>query len=222
MLEDKHALDHVLHEDALLEELGYQPELKRSFGLLGMLGFSFSIVTSWSALGGVLIIGVQSGGPPVMIYSWIAVCILCLAVAYSMAELCSAYPVAGGQYSWVAVLAPPKIARGMSWITGWFMITGDALSSYRQGALLICNYRCSRDGSDQQLHYSKLHSWPSESIVSWLYNRALAHSPSRLLGDIDLHRYQYLRPTLTRWHITWPSILEHHVASRYRRCHSGK
>ena len=28
------------------------------------------------------------------------------------------------EYSWVAVLAPPKIARGMSWATGWLMITG--------------------------------------------------------------------------------------------------
>lgn len=59
-----------------------------------------------------------------MIYSWVAICIVTLAVAYSMAEICSALPVAGGQYSWVAVLAPPSIARGSSWVTGWMMITG--------------------------------------------------------------------------------------------------
>ncbi len=59
-----------------------------------------------------------------MIYSWICVCIVTLAVAYSLAEMCSAYPVSGGQYSWVALLAPPKIARGLSWVTGWFMIVG--------------------------------------------------------------------------------------------------
>lgn len=59
-----------------------------------------------------------------MVWSWIAVCLVTLAVAYSFAEMCSAYPVAGGQYSWVAVLAPPKYARGLSWVTGWFMITG--------------------------------------------------------------------------------------------------
>ncbi|KAL8690621.1 MAG: hypothetical protein Q9218_003974 [Villophora microphyllina] len=113
-----------VQEDAVLESLGYQQELKRSFGLLGMIGFSFSIVTSWTALGGTLIIGVESGGPPVMIYSWIGISIFALAVAYSMAEICSAYPVAGGQYSWVAVLAPPSVARGLSYVTGWFMITG--------------------------------------------------------------------------------------------------
>ncbi len=121
---EKTVFDDDIQEETVLENLGYQQELKRSFGLLGMVGFSFSIVTSWTALGGVLIVGVESGGPPVMIYSWIGISIFTLAVAYSMAEICSAYPVAGGQYSWVAVLAPPKVARGMSWITGWFMITG--------------------------------------------------------------------------------------------------
>lgn len=89
-----------------------------------MIGFAFSIVSCWSALGGVLIIGVLSGGPPVMIWGWVAISVLTLAVAYSMAEMCSAYPVAGGQYSWVAILAPKKWARGMSYLCGWFMLIG--------------------------------------------------------------------------------------------------
>jgi hypothetical protein len=91
--------DSVVAEDTALEKLGYQPELKRDFSLIGITAFSFSIVTSWSALSGVLVIGVESGGPPVMVWSWIGICAASLAVAYSMAEMCSAYPVAGGQYS---------------------------------------------------------------------------------------------------------------------------
>ncbi len=102
----------------------FPPELKRSFSLLGMVGFSFSIVTCWTALGGTLILGIVSGGPPVMVWSWLGICVLSLAVAYSFAEMCSAYPTAGGQYSWVAILAPPRYARGAAWVTGWFMCTG--------------------------------------------------------------------------------------------------
>lgn len=64
--------------------LTFATELKRSFNLLSMIGFSFSIVTCWSALSGVLIIGAESGGPPVMVWSWVGVCIFSLAVAYSM------------------------------------------------------------------------------------------------------------------------------------------
>lgn len=90
-----------------------------------MIGFSFSIVTSWTALGGVLIVGVSAGGPPVMIWSWVGICLATLTVAYSMAEMCSAYPVAGGQYSWVAILAPKRWARGFSYVCGWFMLIGE-------------------------------------------------------------------------------------------------
>ncbi|KAJ5405509.1 hypothetical protein N7465_006793 [Penicillium sp. CMV-2018d] len=111
-------------EDVRLENLGYEQELERSFGLVGMIGFSFSVVTSWTALSGVFIVGVTSGGPPVMVFSFLGVSLLTLAVAIPMAEMCSMYPVAGGQYSWVAALAPPKIARGLSYVTGWFMLIG--------------------------------------------------------------------------------------------------
>jgi len=33
----------------------------------------------------------------------------------------SRYPVAGGQYSWVAILAPTRWARSMSYLCGWLV-----------------------------------------------------------------------------------------------------
>ena len=114
----------IINENTALQALGYTPELKRNFSTPGIIAFSFSIVTCWTALSGVLIVGVSSGGPPVMVWSWLGVCAFTLAVAYSMAEMCSAYPVAGGQYSWVAVFAPKGLRRGMSYVCGWFMLIG--------------------------------------------------------------------------------------------------
>lgn len=43
---------------------------------------------------------------------------------YADCRRCSAYPVAGGQYSWVAVMAPRPVARGFSYVAGWFMLIG--------------------------------------------------------------------------------------------------
>ncbi|CAK1358543.1 putative amino-acid permease [Cercospora beticola] len=111
-------------EDDVLAELGYTPQFKRNFSLAGIVAFSFAVVTSWTALAGVLTVGVQSGGAPVMIWSWIGICIATLFVAYSLAEMCSAYPVVGGQYSYVAVFAPRKWRRGMSYLCGWFLQIG--------------------------------------------------------------------------------------------------
>lgn len=101
MSEDQKVFEDDVREVTVLEKLGYQQELKRSFGLLGMIGFSFSIMTCWTALSGVLIIGVVSGGPLVMIYSWIGICIFSLAVAYSMAEM---YHLLGLPSRWRAIL----------------------------------------------------------------------------------------------------------------------
>ncbi|KAJ5128303.1 hypothetical protein N7448_002021 [Penicillium atrosanguineum] len=120
----KEVFDASTEEDLALENLGYQQEFKRSFSLLDMVGFSFSIVTCWTALSGVFIIGVEAGGPPVMIFGWIGVCVFTILIALAMAEMCSRWPVAGGQYSWVAMLAPPRVSRQLSYITGWFMLIG--------------------------------------------------------------------------------------------------
>lgn len=59
-----------------------------------------------------------------MIWGWLGISAVSLCVAYSMAELCSEYPVAGGQYTWVYILAPRSVRRQFSYLTGWFMIIG--------------------------------------------------------------------------------------------------
>lgn len=79
---------------------------------------------SWTALAGSLVVGIESGGPPVMLWSWVGVCLCSMAVAYSFAEICSAFPVAGGQYSWVAILAPPSHSKPLSYACGWFILIG--------------------------------------------------------------------------------------------------
>ena len=124
MLDTGEMAEPAAQDVQTLEDLGYKQELKRSFGFFGMIGFAFSVLTCWTALAGSLIVAIGAGGPPVIIYSWIGVCTFSLAVAYSFAEICSAFPVAGGQYSWVAILSPPSWSRITSYCCGWFIVIG--------------------------------------------------------------------------------------------------
>ena len=47
-----------------------------------------------------------------------------LSIAVSLAEFLSAYPTAGGQYHWVAVISWKKWVPILSWITGWINVSG--------------------------------------------------------------------------------------------------
>ncbi|KAH9221029.1 amino acid/polyamine transporter I [Leptodontidium sp. 2 PMI_412] len=58
------------------------------------------------------------GGPPFVTYGFIMMAIVATFVAISLGELASTMPHSGGQYFWVATLAPPKYRRFLSYITG--------------------------------------------------------------------------------------------------------
>ena len=90
----KQNLQQVKDADKL-EHLGYKQELKRSLGFWSMVGFSFSILSCWSAMAGSLASSMLNGGPAVLIWGWLGCCAFSLFVALCMADMCSAYPVAG-------------------------------------------------------------------------------------------------------------------------------
>lgn len=130
----KQNLQQVKDADKL-EHLGYKQELKRSLGFWSMVGFSFSILSCWSAMAGSLASSMLNGGPAVLIWGWLGCCAFSLFVALCMADMCSAYPVAGGQYSWCLMLAKgTKWGRAVSFACGWIQMGGlvamTAVSAY--------------------------------------------------------------------------------------------
>ena len=111
-------------DDAHLAALGHKAELKRHFSPLAMLGLAFAILNSWTALSASLSLALPSGGPTSVIWGLITagICNLCLAA--SLAEFMSAYPTAGGQYHWVAMISWKKWVPLLSWVTGWINVSG--------------------------------------------------------------------------------------------------
>ncbi|MHB8613825.1 MAG: amino acid permease [Candidatus Dormibacteraceae bacterium] len=106
-----------------LHRLGYAQELRRRMSTFSNFAVSFTII---SILSGCLTLygyGMSTGGPIAMNIGWPVVGVLVLMVGLAMAEVCSAFPTAGGLYYWSAKLGGSNSAA-WSWFTGWFNLLG--------------------------------------------------------------------------------------------------
>ncbi|KAJ6032334.1 hypothetical protein N7540_003066 [Penicillium herquei] len=111
-------------DETQLAQMGHKSELKRHFSLLSMLGLAFAILNSWTALSASLSLSLPSGGSASVVWGLVTAGICNLCMAASLAEFLSAYPTAGGQYHWVAVISWDKWMPILSWITGWVNCAG--------------------------------------------------------------------------------------------------
>src|SRR3954471_9962413 len=110
-----------LHDDERrLAELGYKQDLQRAWSGFSNFAISYTII---SVLAGCFTTYGQAwnnGGAIPLSWGCPIICGLILLVAFSMAELVSAYPTAGGIYYWASTLGGPK----WGWFTGWFNLVG--------------------------------------------------------------------------------------------------
>lgn len=111
-------------DDFQLAQLGHSQSFDRNFSRWTMLGLAFAILNSWTALAASLSLALPSGGPVAIIWGLVTAGICNLSLAASLAELLSAWPTAGGQYHWVATIAPTSLKIPLSWVTGWINMSG--------------------------------------------------------------------------------------------------
>ncbi len=107
-------------DEQRLQELGYDQTLHRGWSSFQNFAISFTII---SVLAGCFTTYGQAwnnGGPIAISWGWPIICLLILTVAFSMAELASAYPTAGAIYWWSARIG----GRRWGWYTGWFNLIG--------------------------------------------------------------------------------------------------
>jgi amino acid transporter len=107
-------------DEQRLAELGYRQELSRAWSGFTNFAISFTIISVLAGTFTTFAFAWQNGGPIAASIGWPILCFFVLMVAFSMAELTSKYPTAGGPYWWAHALG----GRGWSWMTGWFNIVG--------------------------------------------------------------------------------------------------
>lgn len=84
--------DHAINADDLqLAQLGHAQSFERQFSRWTMLGLSFAILNSWTALAASLSLALPSGGPIAVIWGLVVAGICNLSLAASLAELLSAF-----------------------------------------------------------------------------------------------------------------------------------
>jgi amino acid transporter len=127
----------VTEDEQRLHEMGYRQELSRAWSGFTNFAISFTIISVLAGTFTTFFQAWNSGGPIAVSIGWPVLCIFVLMVAFSMSELTSAFPTAGGPYWWSATLGGP----GWSWFTGWFNIVGliGIVASVAYGAALFLN-----------------------------------------------------------------------------------
>jgi amino acid transporter len=107
-------------DEQRLQEMGYKQELSRAWSGFTNFAISFTIISVLAGTFTTFSFAWSNGGPPLASIGWPVLCFFVLMVGFSMAELTSKYPTAGGPYWWAHDLG----SKGWSWMTGWFNIVG--------------------------------------------------------------------------------------------------
>lgn len=132
-------IDHAVESDeAMILALGYKQEFRREFTGLSVFAVSFSVLGLLPSVAATfeyqqMVVGCS----PV---PWMLAIIGVTAVAYSMAEVASAFPTSAGTPYAVSQLAPKKWAPFLTWITcfsNWMCQITAAPSCNYSGASMI-------------------------------------------------------------------------------------
>ena len=107
-------------DEQRLAELGYKQSLDRAWSSFSNFAISFTIISVLAGCFTTYAFAWNGGGPIAISWGWPIVCGLILLVAFSMSELVSKYPTAGGIYYWASDLG----GKTWGWFTGWFNLIG--------------------------------------------------------------------------------------------------
>ncbi|KAL6245272.1 hypothetical protein RBB50_008047 [Rhinocladiella similis] len=128
-------------DEVTLGALGYKQEFKRDFTIWESFSVSFSVLGLLPSVASTISYSLGYSGTGGAVWGWLAAGLCIQATAFSMAELCSSMPTAGGLYYAAAVLAPEGWGPLASWFVGWSnffgFVTGPCSVNYALASMLI-------------------------------------------------------------------------------------
>src|SRR5258708_10252359 len=127
-------------EEAILERVGYKPELRRSLRFFSMFAIAFSIISITTGIFLNYGFGLAYWGPA-SIWTWPIVAVGNLMIALVVAELGTRIPLAGYAYPWSARLVNPTYGWfvGFAWLL-YMSVGGGAIMLTVAAPLLISEF----------------------------------------------------------------------------------
>jgi amino acid transporter len=127
-------------DEAQLDQLGYRPELRRVLGLFSSFSVQFSLIAVTGSIFLLYGYGLSTDGPA-FIWPFIVGGVFQVIVGLSMAELVSAFPLAGGAYQIARKLGRPVLG----WQMGWWLVIAH-LAAMAANAVALAPYFASALG----------------------------------------------------------------------------
>ncbi|PIL25973.1 transporter [Ganoderma sinense ZZ0214-1] len=125
-------------DDGFLEQMGYKQEFRRDFTFLGLFSLVSSELAILPGVAGTIWYTMGYMGLVGMTWGWFVAAVMgqkpppipttAQFLAYSLAELSSAYPTSGGLYYWAYMTAPPKYKMLSCYVVAWSMIISTPLA----------------------------------------------------------------------------------------------
>jgi urea carboxylase system permease len=106
-----------------LAAFGYKPVLDRTLGGFSSFAAGFSYISILTGVFQMFYVGYGAGGPA-FFWTWPAVFLGQLTVAFCFAELSARYPLSGGVYQWSRRTG----GRAVGWMAGWVYLCGSVIS----------------------------------------------------------------------------------------------
>ncbi|CAM1505252.1 Fc.00g108890.m01.CDS01 [Cosmosporella sp. VM-42] len=155
-------------DDLELEAVGYQREMPRQFTVLSLGALSFTLTCTWLGVGSSIGIGITDASAAGTIWSLPIAGFMTVIVSLGMAELSSAYPVAGAQYYWSFMVASDEYKPFAAYFNGWMSILG-----WWMGASSVSNFVASMILSIATLWYPEYdyqhwQQWTIYILLIWV------------------------------------------------------
>ncbi|RVX70500.1 hypothetical protein B0A52_05151 [Exophiala mesophila] len=123
------SIDDARMDSLELEAAGYSQAMPRRFSKWSLGALSFTLTCTWLGTGASLGNGLTQASAAGALWSLPVAGLMTLIISVGMAELASAFPVAGAQYYWSFMVASPKYRAFASFLNGWMSIIGWWLAS---------------------------------------------------------------------------------------------